>query len=344
MLIAPNPTRAFAPREALWNGTSTVLRTTLTTELRDDTQVFGGVLAPYEWLVDYEADALPQNDAVPWTETLEAPVSAAVASGALSVVNVAGNAAWRFWELPVPSLDDAVGTWLQAQVRVTADVAGVNQGMVLAIFDGTYQYLAWLRADGVNLDGEADVAVDMTDWRRVTFLAQGGRCWLLVDGEQVQVSLQKATTAALEVAFGTWIDEGMASPSASLSPSTSPSPSPSESPSPSISPSGSPSLSPSESPSISPSASVSPSISPSSSPSAAQSGSPSVSPSLSPSISPSRSPSVSPSHSPSVSPSVSSSASPSAPTTRTAASVTFDLDWLRCRAMYDYEAPAPGTG
>jgi hypothetical protein len=202
-LIA-NPARGSAPRRAAISGTSAVLATEPPAALRDDTQRLGGVLEQYAWLAHYEADAFPYDETPAWTETLEAPVSASVSGGVLSVANVAGNAAWRFWELAVPSLDNAVGTYLSARIRVTADGAGVNQGAVLCLCDGVYQFAVWLRADGVNLDGEADFPFDMTSYRKVVLAARGTSCWLSVDGLALQNSVWMNATAQKKLVFGTW--------------------------------------------------------------------------------------------------------------------------------------------
>jgi hypothetical protein len=119
-------------------------------------------------------------------------------------------AGWCFWELPLATLNAASGTLLEARVRINSSSgAGVNQGFVLSVFDGEFQYAAWFRAGGVNLDGQPNVALGMTGWNLIALRAWAGACELLVNGAVLQAGSWMNTATSKQIAFGTWVgDDG----------------------------------------------------------------------------------------------------------------------------------------
>jgi len=78
--------------------------------------------------------------------------------------------------------------------------------VALSVFDGTYKFIAWIRKDGVNIDGGVDVAIDMTQWREVRFEAQGVEAKLYIDGELQQTGSYTEVNALHKVSFGTYVD------------------------------------------------------------------------------------------------------------------------------------------
>ena len=94
---------------------------------------------------------------------------------------------------------------MEARLRVTHSEGGVNQGACISLFDGTHQFAVWMREDGFNLDGAANVEADMTHFRVVKLTAQGGYCHLYLDGEHQQGAAYMNITAEKKAVFGTWV-------------------------------------------------------------------------------------------------------------------------------------------
>jgi len=154
---------------------------------------------------EYDGAVLPEADDPVWVEMRGGDPVAAVSSG---VLTIADDAAAEFLYYGAePELDNDAGTWLEARVKV-ADATGLaaNRGSALAIHDGTYQFTVWLRSDGLNIDDEADVALDFTEWRRVRFVAKGKGCALFVDGDLRQTGSYMNESTKQLVTFGSWAD------------------------------------------------------------------------------------------------------------------------------------------
>ena len=154
---------------------------------------------------EYDGDVLPDADDPVWIEMRGGDPEAAVSSGVLTITDDA--AAEFLYYGAAPELDNTTGTWLEAWVKV-ADATGLaaNRGSALAIHDGTYQFTVWLRSDGLNIDDEADVALDFTEWRRVRFVAKGKGCALFVDGDLRQTGSYMNESTKQLVTFGSWAD------------------------------------------------------------------------------------------------------------------------------------------
>ena len=105
----------------------------------------------------------------------------------------------------LPTLTSAEGAVLQACLRVNASDSGAHKGSALAVFDGTWQTVVWLRADGLNLDGQAHVDVDLSEGRHwVTLVVRSGWAEVYVDGNLIQSGAVGNPTTAQGVTWGSW--------------------------------------------------------------------------------------------------------------------------------------------
>lgn len=150
-----------------------------------------------------QPDAVPAPDA--WTETLVGAAGHAIASGIFSIVDNT-DAEYVFYTFDEATLDNDHGTILECRVRVNGASAGANTGAAIAVYDGTRQFVLWLRDDGVNLDGQADSPIDMTVFRRVRLVAQGAGSQVFVDGDLRQTGGFMNWTAKKRVLFGSYVE------------------------------------------------------------------------------------------------------------------------------------------
>ncbi len=199
-------------------GGATVWRPTLTTGQAARTPALearmararGGAAQTFNadaFLVWYVGDVLPTGDDPAWTADLTGAAEAAASGGVLTVTaDAAGES--LLYAFPAPTLSNARGTTLEARVRVTSSASGANTGSALCIMDGVYQFVVWLRADGLNIDGQAHVACDLaTSFRRVTLQAQNARCSVKVDGYLRQTGTWMNRTTKKAITFGSWATE-----------------------------------------------------------------------------------------------------------------------------------------
>lgn len=176
---------------------------------RDDNLLYGGAMPTIDiWLVWYEGDVQPDLDTPAWTEFLLGLITHGPTAGIFMIIDNIGAAGYLFYEIAaeVATLDNYVGTVIESRMRIIDSTGHEGQGTALCIFDGTYQFIAWVRKDGVNIDGEVDVAIDMTQWRQVRFEAQGIEAKLYVDGELQQTGSYMRASAIRKVSFGTYVD------------------------------------------------------------------------------------------------------------------------------------------
>ncbi len=176
---------------------------------RDDNLVQGGTMpVPDIWLVWYHGDVQPEIDTPAWTEFLLGAITHGPVAGIFIIIDNVGAAGYLYYEIAaeVASLDNYLGTIMESRMRIIDDTAGVSQGACLCIFDGTYQFVAWIREDGVNIDGQPDVVIDMREWRQVRFEAQATEARLYVDGELIQTGGYVGASALRKVSFGTYAD------------------------------------------------------------------------------------------------------------------------------------------
>jgi len=160
---------------------------------------------PAAWLVEYRAtcDELPQDDAPPWAEHHSGSPEVAVGGGVLSVVVDDGYSESEYWGMVHAGF--APASELEAFVRINSAASAVNQGSALALFNGAWQFVVWLRAAGLNIDGQVDVAVTLSDdYHRVRLVTTGEYCEVYVDGEFMQAGYGANVTSAKGVTFGSY--------------------------------------------------------------------------------------------------------------------------------------------
>lgn len=173
---------------------------------RDDETHYGDLIPDREWLVLYPADYLPDASDPVWVEFLSGEIAHEVAGSIFTITDLLGAAGYLYYEYDIAALETLEGAVVETRVQIDADDAAVNQGAVLSLFDGTFQYTVWLRADGLNLDGQADVPADLTTFRLVRLETQGGHCHLYLDGEHQQAATYMNPTAEKKIVFGTWVE------------------------------------------------------------------------------------------------------------------------------------------
>jgi len=177
---------------------------------RDDNLLYGGAMPTIAnvWLVWYQGAIPPDIDTPAWTEFLLGAITHGSTAGIFMIIDNIGPTGYLFYEIAAEmvTLDNYLGTVIESRMRITDSTGHERQGVALSIFDGTYKYVAWMREDGVNIDGGVDVAIDMTQWREVKFEAQGTEAKLYVDGELQQTGSYVGASALRKVSFGTYAD------------------------------------------------------------------------------------------------------------------------------------------
>ncbi len=160
------------------------------------------------WLVFYNGTVLPHDDPVHWTKSESGAVAYAAAGGILTVTDDS-DAEHVSWYIQEASLTNDPGAQLEAWVRVTAGSAVADEGAHLCVWDGTEQFLVFLRETGLNVYGSADVAIDLSGWHRVTMLTRGAVCEVRVDDNLVQVGATAGGSAYQRFGFGSGlVDQG----------------------------------------------------------------------------------------------------------------------------------------
>ena len=176
---------------------------------RDDNLIYDGVLPTVDiWLVWYDGIVPPDIDTPAWTEFLLGGITHGSTAGIFMIIDNIGPTGYLFYEIAaeVATIDNYVGTVIESRMRIIDSTGYEGQGTALCICDGVYKFVAWMREAGVNIDGEADVAIDMTQWRQVRFEAQGITARLYVDGELQQTGSYVGASAVRKVSFGTYAD------------------------------------------------------------------------------------------------------------------------------------------
>jgi len=157
------------------------------------------------WLVYYKGDVDPDADSPTWAETLSGTVAHS-SDGDVFTITDDTDDEHLYYSSPIQAtLDNATGSILEARVRVSVGGSGANRGAAMSIFDGTRQYTAWLRSDGVNIDGEDNVAINMTTWRRVKLVGRGDGCQLFIDGDIRQTGTYMNPTVKQQFSFGSYV-------------------------------------------------------------------------------------------------------------------------------------------
>ncbi len=210
-----NDARLAQALQKLANGGGTVWAPMITTRqalktpaLQQRVVTMGGMAArrvvPSSWLVKYEANEMPDAATPAWTEVVSGTVAHAAAGGVFSITADTGGE-YLLYKLTEASLSNALGTVLEARVRVTSSTSTATRGAALSICDGTKQFAVWLRAAGLNIDGQPHLALDLTGWHVVRLTARGGGCSVAVDGVTRQTGGAVGNETDRNLQFGSYI-------------------------------------------------------------------------------------------------------------------------------------------
>jgi len=166
----------------------------------------GGTISPSGlWHIWYEYSALPAASTPAWTKhSLGSPTEELIQSG-LRLTIPATNGDYVYYTINVPELDNTIGVLLDTRLRVYGSSNTRNEGACISISDGVYQFMVWLRKDGLNIDGEPNVAIDLTDWNRVQFITRDDTCEVYVNDELQQTGMRMDLTTNKQIAFGSWV-------------------------------------------------------------------------------------------------------------------------------------------
>ena len=151
------------------------------------------------WEVYYTADALPEAEG--WAKVSTGAPEATAASGILTVVDDSTSES-VYWTYELNTVSPNVPTIVEFRLRVLAATTGVNRGACVSLCNGAYQFVVWFRATGLNVDGQPEVSVDFTQYRRVRLVCRGTWCKVFVDGELRQGGTWINETSKREVSFG----------------------------------------------------------------------------------------------------------------------------------------------
>ena len=161
------------------------------------------------WLTWYKGLYDPDAETPPWTKSLVGTVGYDKTQGIVTLTDTDNLTGLRY-SLDPGSLSNSAGTILEARMRVIASSSGPDTGALLSISDGLCQFRLWLRADGLNLQDQANEAVDMTVWRYVRLVATWIDASVYVDDNLIQRGHLNALTDKQEITFGTVPDYGFA--------------------------------------------------------------------------------------------------------------------------------------
>lgn len=177
--------------------------------------LYGGLALPgTEWIVQYDAtgddvSVEPDAHAQAWAKTV---AGSPALSATLGVFNLETSLASEgaLYDFADAGFETWDGAYMEAVVRVPTSVSGADAGACIGLELGDAAAIAYLRADGLNLQGAADVPFDMTAWRMVRLGLQGGEARLWVEGRLAQSRGFSYLTTNRRALFGIWPDHGYA--------------------------------------------------------------------------------------------------------------------------------------
>lgn len=156
------------------------------------------------WFVHYEAVSgdLPESASVAWTKDLVDPVTLLCSGGICYITDASDTAAILYTY--TADLDNAVGTTLEARVKVTTGDVAVNSGLLIRIEDGAQRWDVYCRTGDLNIDDGNDtaVSVDLTSFRWLRFAAMGTNLLVSVEGQRLCTGGPKDATTAELVGWG----------------------------------------------------------------------------------------------------------------------------------------------
>lgn len=178
--------------------------------------LYGGIHVPADnWSVVYDcltdgASVEPDAHTQAWTKSETGTVVKAATNGMFSLATAAhtDGCLYTFEDLDY-STDD--GVLIEAMLYMDSSASSADLGAILGIEAGENAAVAYLRASGLNLDGLADVAFDLTGWHWVKVALQGDEIRLFVDDMLVQSDYNPSyATCNKQVLFGIKANEGPA--------------------------------------------------------------------------------------------------------------------------------------
>ena len=166
----------------------------------------GGTISPSGlWHIWYEYSTLPAASTPAWTKhSLGSPTEELIQSG-LRLTVPTTNGDYVYYTVDESDLDNTTGVLLDTRLRVYGSSNTRNEGACISVSDGVYQFMVWLREDGLNIDGEPNVAIDLTDWNRVQFITRDDTCEVYVNDELQQTGMRMDLTTNKQIAFGSWV-------------------------------------------------------------------------------------------------------------------------------------------
>jgi hypothetical protein len=151
--------------------------------------------------VDAGAVVKPDEQSDAWTEH-QAGSGAATLDGAILETNTPSSSDGMYYEKTVSALTYAAGAVFDARVLVEASSGEVDTGVLLCINAGECQHRLWLRTDGLNIDGFAEVAYELTGWHRIRVATYGIDTRVYLDDNLVAEGHLSALTETSSVLFG----------------------------------------------------------------------------------------------------------------------------------------------
>ena len=178
--------------------------------------LYGGIHLPADnWSVVYDCltggvSVEPDSHTQAWTKAETGTVVKAAANGMFSMATCSHvpGCPYHFGDTDF-STDE--GVLAEAMLYMDASPASADFGAALGIEAGENAVVAYLRTGGLNLDGLANVAFDLSNWHWVKVALQGDEIRLYVDGQLVQSNYAASyATCNKRVLFGIIANEGPA--------------------------------------------------------------------------------------------------------------------------------------
>jgi hypothetical protein len=170
-----------------------------------DSSLFGGICPGIDWTAQYTGGAgsggsvFPEDDTPAWTKAEAGDVVASAVSCVLAT-DLEGTGGLTY--TLAQDLAAGEGAYLEAFLQVSGDLSAPDSGLRLVLCTAEEAYAAWIHSGGLNIDGEANVALDMSNWRNVRLMGRGASCALAVDGVVVQLGPKTGVATASYVEFG----------------------------------------------------------------------------------------------------------------------------------------------
>jgi hypothetical protein len=148
--------------------------------------LYGGIHLPADnWSVVYDClgddvSVEPDAHAQAWTKAETGTVVKAAANGMFSLATAAHSDGCLYTFADTDFSTDE-GVLIEALLYMDSSASSADMGAALGIEAGENAAVAYLRTGGLNLDGLANVAVDLTGWHWLRVALQGDEVRVYVD-------------------------------------------------------------------------------------------------------------------------------------------------------------------